>query len=129
MLKKTVTYTDFENQKRTEDLYFHLTKAELIEFVSQYPDDFSAYVKKISESNNKAELIAMFRRIIMMSYGIKDGPKFTKTAELSEEFSHTEAYSELFLELFSKTDNLIDFFNAVLGVDLVQIAASQQKSK
>lgn len=128
MLKKTVTYKDFDDNERTEDLYFHLTKAELIEFVSQYPDDFKAYVKRISDANNKSELISMFRNLIMKSYGIKDGQKFIKSAAISEEFSHTEAYSELFMELFSKTDNLIDFFNAILGVDIVQLAAAQQKS-
>ena len=127
MLKKTVTFVDFENEKQTEDLYFHLTKAELIEFVSQYPDDFAGYIKKISSSGSKGELINMFRNLIMKSYGQKDGPKFHKSAEISEEFSHTEAYSELFLELFSKTENLIGFFNAVLGVDIEQLAA-QQKS-
>lgn len=129
MLKKTVTYVDFDDKEKTEDLYFHITKAELIEFVSQYPDDFAGYVKKISEANNKADLIAMFRSLIMRSYGIKDGPKFNKSAAISEEFSHSEAYSSLFLELFQKTDNLVDFFNAVLGVDISQLAAAQQKSK
>ena len=31
MLKKTITYTDYDNVKRTEDHYFNLTMAELQE--------------------------------------------------------------------------------------------------
>ena len=30
MFKKTITYNDFNGVERTEDFYFHLTKAELI---------------------------------------------------------------------------------------------------
>ena len=31
MLKKTVTYTDYNGSERTEDFYFNLTKAEIME--------------------------------------------------------------------------------------------------
>ena len=31
MFKKTITYTDFNGNERTEDFYFHLSKAELAE--------------------------------------------------------------------------------------------------
>ena len=31
MLKKTITYTDFDDNERTEDFYFHLSKAEIAE--------------------------------------------------------------------------------------------------
>ena len=31
MLKKTITYTDYNGMERTEDFYFNLTKAEVVE--------------------------------------------------------------------------------------------------
>ena len=31
MLKKTITYTDYNGVERTEDFYFNLTRAELME--------------------------------------------------------------------------------------------------
>ena len=31
MLKKTITYTDYNNTERKEDHYFNLTKAEIME--------------------------------------------------------------------------------------------------
>lgn len=123
MLKKTVTYTDFDNIQRTEDLHFHLTKAELIEFVSQYPDDFTEYVNRISKSETKSEIIELFRNLVSSSYGLRQGSKFIKSKELSEEFSHTEAYSQLFFDLFGDTTKMITFFNGVLGVDLDKIVA------
>ena len=30
MLKKTITYTDYNGMERTEDFYFNLTKAEVV---------------------------------------------------------------------------------------------------
>ena len=30
MLKKTITYTDYNGNSRTEDFYFNLTKTELM---------------------------------------------------------------------------------------------------
>lgn len=129
MLKKTVKYTDFDNQPQTDDLYFHLTKAELVEFVSAYPGDFSDYVKKISRSDDRAEFVNLFRALILKSYGLKDGPRFRKSAEISEDFSHTEAYSALFFELLSSTDNLIAFFNGVLGVDINELQKELEKNQ
>lgn len=127
MLKKQITYENFEGEKETKDFYFNLTKAELVEVVSKYPDDFTGYVKQISQSSNKEELVSMFRTIILKSYGVKDGNTFKKTPELSEEFSHTEAYSELFMDLFSDVQKLIDFFNSLLKVDLEKLAETQNK--
>ena len=127
MLKKTVSFQDFDGNTQTEDLYFHLTKAELIEVVSQYPEDFTAYVKKIASEDRRSELVSLFRNIILKSYGVREGSRFKKTPDIAEEFSHTEAYSELFLELFSNTDNLIAFFNGVLGVDIAKLAQEQAK--
>ncbi len=127
MLQKTVVYENFDGEKETKVLHFHLTKAELVEVVSKYPDDFSEYVNRIAKASNKEELVILFRTIILKSYGVKEGNTFKKTPELAEEFSHTEAYSELFMELFSSTDNLIAFFNSLLNVDIEKIVAEQTK--
>ena len=130
MLKKQITYTDpFENVQRTEDFYFHLTKAELIIFVSAYPSDFEQYVNRLMRADDKAEFFEMFRRLIMMSYGKRNGSSFEKTPAISEAFTHTEAYSELFIEIFTEEDKMISFFNGVLGVDLAKLAEEAQKKQ
>lgn len=129
MLKKTVTYEDFDGKTQTEDLFFHLTKAELFEFVAQYPGEFTDYVQRISRSDDKSEILAMFRDLILKSYGVRSGPKFIKTPAQSEEFSHTEAYSAMFLELFQKPETLIAFFNALLGVDVEKVLAEAETKK
>jgi hypothetical protein len=127
MLKKTIAYTDFDNKDQTDDLYFHLTKAELVEFVSQYPGEFSDYVKKVSRAKDRSEFINLFRNIILKSYGLKEGPRFVKTPAIAEEFSHTEAYSALFFDLLEKTDNLIAFFSGVLGIDIEALEKEIEK--
>jgi|WetSurMetagenome_2_1015567.scaffolds.fasta_scaffold20781_2 hypothetical protein len=127
MLKKTVTYNDFDNAPQTDDLYFHLTKAELVEFVSAYPGEFADYIKKVSRAEDRSEFVGLFRRLILMSYGVKEGSRFRKSSELSEDFSHTEAYSALFFDLLDKTDNLIAFFNGVLGVSVEDLRKEVEK--
>lgn len=129
MLKKTITYENFDGEKETKDFNFHLTKAELIEIISKYPDDFSGYVKEISSAVNKEALVELFRTIVLKSYGIREGTAFKKSPEISEEFSHTEAYSALFMELFSDTDNLINFFNSMLNTDLQKVLANTDTKK
>ena len=38
LTKKTITYVDFDGEDKTEDFYFNLTKAELTELASDYPE-------------------------------------------------------------------------------------------
>ena len=42
MLKETRTYKDFDGKERTEDFYFNLSKAELMELAEKCFDEFSA---------------------------------------------------------------------------------------
>ena len=35
MLKKTITYTDYNGSERTEDFYFNLSKAEAMEMATK----------------------------------------------------------------------------------------------
>ena len=105
MLKKTITYTDFNGEKRTEDLYFNLTKAELVEMELGIEGGFKEYCAKIAESKNVAEVMYFFKDIILNSYGVKsaDGKYFIKFDEngrrLADKFVQSEAYSELFIQM------------------------------
>ena len=47
MLKKTITYTDYNGMERTEDFYFNLSKAELMEMEMSTTGGMEAYVEKI----------------------------------------------------------------------------------
>ena len=116
MLKKTIKYTDYDGNEREEDFYFNLSKAEITEMELSKEGGMSEYIKKISATQNAPELIKLFKEIITKSYGEKslDGKRFIKNKELTEAFTQTEAYSELFVELASNADEAVKFINGIM---------------
>lgn len=131
MLKKTITYTDYNDVKRTEDFYFNLSKAELSEMEFSVDGGYAEMAKKIAETQNAPELVKLFKEFILKAYGEKsaDGRRFMKVDEkgnpLSIAFSQTEAYSELFMELASDAEAAANFFKGVIPADLSQQVSAQ----
>lgn len=134
MLKKTITYTDYNDVKRTEDFYFNLSKAELSEMELSVDGGYAEMAKKIAEAQNAPELVKLFKELILKAYGEKsaDGRRFMKVDEkgnpLSIAFSQTEAYSELFMELASDADAAAIFFNGIIPADLSKQVSTQMGS-
>ena len=120
MLTKTVKYTDYNGNERTETLNFHLTKAEIAEMELSMPGGMSVTIQRIIEAQDTKELIAIFKDLLLKSYGVKspDGRRFVKNDELREEFSQTEAYSEMFMELATDAKAASDFVNGIIPADM-----------
>ena len=116
MLTKSITYTDYNGEQRTETFYFNLTKAELAELNLSTEGGLQNVLQKIIDSKNVPEITKWFKKIIVMAYGEKspDGRRFIKNRELTEEFLQTEAYSELFMELLSNDEAASDFVNGII---------------
>lgn len=120
MLKKTVTYKDFNDQQVTEDLYFNLSADEWMEMEVDHEEGFGEFLKKIIADGNNKIIFAEFKKFILAAYGQKsaDGRRFTKSPELSHEFSQTAAYQELFLEIATDGDKMGDFFNGLMTKEM-----------
>lgn len=116
MLKKTITYTDYNGTERKEDFYFNLSKAELMEMEMGVDGGLSAMVEKIIAAQNTPQLIKLFKELILKSYGEKsaDGKRFIKSEELSTAFSQTEAYSDLYMQLATNADEASKFVNGIV---------------
>lgn len=119
MLSKTITYTDFNGNKRTEVFNFNLSKAELMEMELSTSGGFAEMVQGIVNAQDGPAIIKIFKDIILKAYGQKspDGKRFVKSEELSKEFSETEAYSELFMELATNADAAAEFINGIIPAD------------
>ena len=113
MLKKTITYTDYNGSERTEDFYFNLTKAEVVEMEMSTTGGLAEMIKKIVAAQDAPSIIAIFKKLILKAYGEKspDGKRFIKSDEISNAFSQTEAYSQLFMELATDADKAAEFVN------------------
>ena len=121
MLKKTVTYIDYNGVERTEDFYFNLSKAEITEMELSVEGGLSKMLEDVVNSKNKKQIISVFKEIILKAYGEKsvDGRRFIKSKELSEEFAQTEAYSELFIELAIDEKAAADFINGIMPANFI----------
>lgn len=120
MLKKTITYTDYNGVKKTEDFYFNLTNAEVAEMEMSTAGGITDMIEKIVNAQDVPAIIKVFKELILKAYGEKtpDGKYFMKEDEngrpLANKFKQTEAYSNLFMELGSDAEKAADFFNKII---------------
>lgn len=116
MLKKTITYLDYNGVERTEDFYFNLTKAEIMEMEMSTSGGLTEMINRIVAAKDAPAIIDVFKKLILKAYGEKspDGKRFIKSDKISEEFSQTEAYSQLFMELATNADEASKFVNGIV---------------
>jgi hypothetical protein len=128
MLKKTITYTDYDGNQRTEDCYFNLNESELVELGNSTQEGFVETITNIINANDKPAIMGYFKKLLLLSYGQKssDGRRFIKSEKISEEFSQTEAYNKLFMELVTDENAAPAFINAV--IPNIKIPASAAES-
>jgi hypothetical protein len=116
MLKKVITYKDYNDVERTETFYFNLNKAELTEMEMSITGGMTNLLEKIVAEKDNKRIIEIFKELILKSYGVKsdDGRRFEKSKELREEFEQTEAYSQLFMELATNAEAASAFVNGII---------------
>jgi hypothetical protein len=116
MLKKTITYTDFNGVERTEDCYFNLTEADLIEMETGVTGGLSEMLNGIINAKDQAALIKFFKELILKSYGIKsaDGKNHKKSEAISEDFACSAAYPVLFMELATDAEAATAFVKGII---------------
>ena len=127
MLKKTITYTDYDGVERTEDFYFNFTEAELMEWQLVTNGGLTNYVQKSFDAKDQPRLITLFKELLLKAYGIKseDGRRFIKSEKISEEFSQNPAYSILYMELVTDDKLAADFVNGIIPAKLSEQVAEQ----
>lgn len=129
MLKKTITYEDYNGITRKEDFLFNLTKTELMKWNLKTPGGLAAKLERITQKFDVPELTSFIEDLIDNAYGIKsdDGVRFIKDEKLSTMFRQTEAYDQLFVELLSDEKKTAAFINGILPKALMEEVAKQNK--
>lgn len=127
MLKKIITYTDYNGVERTEPFYFNLSKAELMEMELGVTGGMTEMLNKIIAAKDAPSLMKTFKEMIMKAYGVKsdDGKRLIKSEELSIAFTQTEAYSVLFMELITDDKAAADFVNGIIPNEIQAEVAAQ----
>ena len=127
MYKKTITYTDYNGHERTEEFLFNLTEAEIAEMEMSKKGGLTNTLQRLIRTEDAPEIAKIFKDLILKSYGEKsdDGRRFIKTKEKADEFSQTEAYSKLYMELAFDDKAAAEFINNIIPKSM----AEQLKNK
>lgn len=119
MIKKTITYNDWNGNQRTEEFWFNLTKAEVVCMEMSTAGGMAEMINRVIAAKDAPSLITIFQDMIQKSYGVKtpDGKGFLKKKEDLENFMATEAYSQLFMELVTDAEAAAEFLNGIIPSD------------
>ena len=131
MLKKTITYTDYNDNRRTEEFYFNLTKAEIAEMELSTVGGLTQMLRGMISAQDMPAIVKFVKELILKSYGKKspDGKRFIKSPELSKAFKETNAYSELLDEFIKGGDEAFaEFVKGVIPKDMIE-EMSDENSK
>lgn len=121
MLKKTMTYEGYNGESITEDFYFSLSKAELIEMeMVAEGGSYSDLMANIVAEEDKQKILDTFKDIILRSIGRRseDGRRFIKNQEIRDEFEQTPAFGDLLVEFYTESDQAALFVAGIVPSDL-----------
>lgn len=130
MIKKTITYTDYDGNSRTEDFYFNLNKAEVIEKEFSIGGGLSKSLEKMSQTQDTTKVVPMLKDIILSAVGEKsgDGKQFIKNEEIAKRFEQSEAYAILIVELLSNAEEAAKFISGIAGVSQDELEEAKKKA-
>ena len=125
MVVEKIKYADFNGVEREEEFMFNLTEAEITEMELTTDGGLSDSIKKIIAAQDTPQIIKVFKMLLLKSYGEKsaDGRRFVKSEKLSEEFSQTNAYSQLFMKLATDDKAAVAFINGIMPDSMQEKAA------
>lgn len=125
MLKRRITFKDFDGVERTEDHHFYINKNELLELNLSSVGGLEKTVQRIIDAQDNYEIYNMFKKIVKLAYGEKsaDGKHFVKTNKvdghrLADDFEETEAFTELIVQLMQNPKEAAEFIHAILPEDI-----------
>lgn len=130
MVKKTVTYLDFDGKEVTKDFYFNLSKMEFRVLDRKIPGGLQNMIDQIMKEKDEDRLIDLLDILILESYGEKaeDG-RFVKEdrtgRRLSSFFKISEAWDVLFMNLVSNEKELHEFLMGIVPKDVAEKAAEE----
>ena len=118
MLKKTVTYEDYNGIEQTEDFYFNLTKVECmeLEFGFGTGETLSGSIRTLINAGDMATVIKTIKKIVLTSYGVKspDGKRFIKNDTIRTEFKENPAFEQIYWELVTDAEKAADFISGIV---------------
>lgn len=116
MIKKTITYTDYNGEERTETFYFHYTEAEILDMEMSEEGSFADRIQRIIDAKDTTALMKLIKKFVIDAYGVKseDGRRFIKNDEVKAAFLESPAYSDIFMDMVTDDKLAAEFVNGVI---------------
>lgn len=116
MIPVTKTYKDFNDVERTETKFFNLTETEIMEMELGTAGGVAELLQRIVAAKDQPTIIKFFKDFILKAYGEKspDGLRFDKSEQMRQDFSNTQFYNLLFMELATDDEKAARFVNGVI---------------
>lgn len=123
MYKYEAKYIDFDGSEVKEDLWFHLTKAEITEMEYSVGGGLINTIQRLQKEQDIGQIINLIKNIVLKSFGEKvmdrqGRERFIKTEASREFFQATEAYSSMFMGFLENPDSFNAFLIGILPVDM-----------
>lgn len=136
MIKKTVTYTDYNDDRVTETFHFHISKSDLLDNIDirEEFEDLAGRLegdKRELTDEETMSVLKLIKRLIRLAYGVRydDGKKFRKSDEDYADLYNSAAYDELLFALFEDPNEATEFMTGLLPKDLMEKAAEQARKQ
>ena len=129
MYKTKIDYTDYEGNERSEEYYFNLNKAELVEMNYSMKGGMQEWLEETIRTEDNQRIVELLKQLITKSFGRKspDGKRFIKSKEETEEFMQSEAYSTLFMRLATNENEMTAFINGIVPAGMAAEVAPANK--
>lgn len=124
MLKKTITYEDWNGRTRTEDFYFNLTRTECaeLEYGLGPGKSLTESFNTLIDNNDMGVIISTIKDILLKSYGVKseDGRRFIKNDEVRDSFEQNPAFDIVYMELATNAEYAAEFITNIIPKDFTE---------
>ena len=135
MIKKTITYTDFNDESVTEDFYFHIKKSTLLDNLD-LKDTLQDLQDRLTQEGRTEEnlteeevrlLLGVVKRLMELSYGERseDGKRHRQSPEIWADFKDSAAYDAILFQLFQEKGQAMDFLAGVMPKELLEQAEKE----
>lgn len=118
MIKKTITWTDFNDVEHTEDFYFHLTKMRLLELAGD--GTLQAKLQAMVAAQDNVQILRKITEVVTLAVGRRsdDGSRFIQNAEITEEITSSPAFDEILVWLMSDVNEAANFIKRLIPKDM-----------
>lgn len=115
MLKKEITYENFDGDEVTETFYFALNRAEMAELEVTFGDEgLEAHFKKAVASGDRGKIFSLYKHLLSRMVGRREGSLFIKDESIQKAFLYSGAYDAMFVELFQHPEQILVLFREAL---------------